>query len=170
MGPFTPQTQDSTVYQLAAQLMADATNDGDRARIDRALDLVATVERTNRPGVWLVRSASQPDRAYRVEGQVCSCADHAKRQAACKHYWATVLAHRLERMDAEAHDPILEIVVRPEDEAIPYELTGLALLGEPCDLAPLAATCILCREPVQRVTRSGECLPCVNAYMFPEGA
>jgi hypothetical protein len=138
-------TQDSTLYRLAADLMAalprGATGDADRARIDRALDLVATVERTAFPSVYLVRSASEPNRAYRVHNNLCNCPDTPRERGAtrCKHEWAVLLFNQWERADAEAHDPTITITVEPEDEAIPYWPTD----GEPCDINPVGTITVL---------------------------
>jgi hypothetical protein len=142
MGPFTPQTQDTTVYTLAAQLMADAANDGDRERIDRALDLVATVERTPIRGLFLVPSASTAGGCYHVRHGLCDCPDAQRRDALrCKHAAAVQLFQLVERADAEAGDPTIAITVEPADEAIPFALTPAALtfLGEPCEIEPRTA-------------------------------
>ncbi len=163
MSALTP-TQDSMVYQLAAQMMAAATSDADTARIDRALDLVSGVERMARPDLFLVTSQTVADAAYRVHQGQCNCPDASKRDARrCKHVYATVIFQQLERMEAERLDPTLSVVVEPEDSILDL------WPGEPCEIDP-RPTCILCHQHVEKVTKYGECLPCVNAYMFPEGA
>lgn len=131
MGPFTPTTQDTTVYTLAAQMMAAAASDADRARIDKALDLVETVERTATPGLFLVGSQSCPNGAYRVRDGLCCCPDAANRDARrCKHAVAVELFKQAERLDAEQSDPTPD-----PDAPIALELTGRAYLA----LVPAAA-------------------------------
>jgi hypothetical protein len=139
MGPFTPQTQDSTVYQLAAQLMADATNDGDRARIDRALDLVATVERLP-SGQWSVPSSTgQGGYVVSRDARTCDCHDYTRRETACKHIFSVRLAQQVERADAEAADPTITIRVDPEDSILDLWPTD----GEPCDIHPIGTITVL---------------------------
>ena len=98
--------QESTIYTLAAELMAAAPSDADRARIDRALDLVETVERTANPGRFLVPSQSNPNGAYLVDHGTCHCPDAAKRDSRnCKHSWAVRLFCAAERLEAEQDEP-----------------------------------------------------------------
>lgn len=120
MGPFTPTTQDSTIYTLAAQMMAalpvGATGDADRARIDKALDLVGDVQRMpDRPDLFLVTSQSTADTAYQVHQGQCNCPDASRRDARrCKHSRAVEIFIKLERLDAEQSDPTLTIRVDPD--------------------------------------------------------
>ena len=124
MTTLTP-TQDSMVYQIAAQMMAAATSDADTARIDRALDLVSGVERMARPDLFLVTSATVADAAYRVHQGQCNCPDASKRDARrCKHAVAVQLFCQLERAEVDA-----------EQSDARYELTGAAYLA----LVPTAA-------------------------------
>jgi hypothetical protein len=142
MMALTP-TREHTIYRLAAELMATlpqgATGDADRDRIDRAIDLVGTVERTFSPSVYLVRSASTPDAAYRVQANGCNCPDTPRERGAacCKHAYAVQLLNRLERAETDAEQAVITIHVEPEDEAIPYWPTA----GEPCALPPQCRRC-----------------------------
>jgi len=124
MNTTLPQ-QDSIIYQIAAEMMAAATTDADRARIDRALDLVGSVERTANPGRFLVQSQSNPNGAYLVDHGTCHCPDAAKRDSRnCKHSWAVRLFAAVERaeVDAEQADATIDADARP------YELTGKGYL------------------------------------------
>ncbi len=103
MSALTP-TQDSMVYHLAAQMMAAATSDADTARIDRALDLVKTVQRMpTRADLFIVNSATTADTAYSVHQGQCNCDDASKRDARrCKHAIAVQLFCQLERAEVDA--------------------------------------------------------------------
>jgi hypothetical protein len=112
--------------------------DAESGRLSRAFDLVEQghVECSNFPGLWLVRSASRPNLAHRVANGLCSCEDARKRDArGCQHALAVLIFRAWERQDA---DRPIEIIVEPEDEAIPFALTpeALELLGEPCEVEP----------------------------------
>jgi hypothetical protein len=124
----TPATVQHTTAQLAAAfrvILADPAVDP--RRLERAAALVDLVERTARPNVWLVPSATDATKAYTVSGGLCGCADAQNRDARrCQHALAVLVVQHLERLDAEAHDPTPAIVVEAEDESIPYELTARA--------------------------------------------
>jgi hypothetical protein len=138
MMALTP-TREHTIYRLAADLMAalppGATGDADRDRIDRAIDLVETVERTASPSVYLVRSASTPDAAYRVQSNLCNCPDTPRERGAacCKHAYAVQLLNRLERAetDAEQRLPIAggcELLPRPTRQELEAQMDPATLL------------------------------------------
>src|SRR4051812_50116204 len=86
------------------------------ARIERGAALVAAgaVERVY--GVYLVVSASAPDRAYGVIRLgallTCDCPDYRERGGPCKHCWAVVCFEAAERLDAEQRDPAVTAGVR----------------------------------------------------------
>jgi hypothetical protein len=86
-----------------------AANPGAACRIARGAALVAAgaVERVY--NVWLVTSASTPNRAYGVIRLgallTCDCPDYRERGGPCKHCWAVVCFEAAERLDAEACDP-----------------------------------------------------------------
>ena len=134
----TPTTQDSIIYQLADQLMSATTNEADRARIERAIDLVPTVERTATPGLFLVPSATTPDGCYRVRDGFCCCPDASKRDArSCKHAVSVILFQQAERADADRYAPPTLTVVCPSDDVIidlwpVWPTSG----GEPCEMEP----------------------------------
>src|SRR5437879_2461711 len=111
----------------------------DEARIDRAVELVQRghVERTARPGQWLVVSRTVANRAYHVSAAGCDCEDYRKRGGPCLHQFAVELYCYAERADLDASDPTLS------DAPIGYELTELAfeLLGEVPALAPQCRRC-----------------------------
>src|SRR5215204_7751940 len=105
---------DATLSRMVPHLPAivttlTAAHPGAACRIARGAALVATgaVERVY--GVYLVVSASTPDRAYGVIRLgallTCDCPDYANRGGPCKHGWAVVCFEAGERMDAEASDP-----------------------------------------------------------------
>ena len=87
-------------------------NPGAAYRIARGAALVAAgaVERVY--NVWLVTSASTPNRAYGVIRLgallTCDCPDYRERGGPCKHGWAVVCFEAAERLDAEANDPTLQ--------------------------------------------------------------
>src|SRR4051812_11909018 len=87
-------------------------NPGAACRIARGAALVAAgaVERVH--NVWLVTSASTPNRAYGVIRLgallTCDCPDYRERGGPCKHGWATVIYQAAERLDAEQSDPTLQ--------------------------------------------------------------
>jgi hypothetical protein len=69
-------------------------------RLDRAVSLVDQVEE-NAPGMFLVRSQSNPEKVYQVDlvGRSCDCPDWTHRGSVngipCKHWMAAYLAvHR----------------------------------------------------------------------------
>jgi uncharacterized Zn finger protein len=139
MATLTPTTQRITV---TADMLWELTAQYPEAeqRIWRGAELVQAghVERTARPGLFLVRSATGTDSAYQVDQYGCSCWDFQKRGGFCKHRAAVALFQAAERADVEQSDPTpILIHVDPEDEAIPYTI-GLRgrLGGEPCDLPP----------------------------------
>jgi SWIM zinc finger len=86
-----------------------AANPGAACRIARGAALVAAgaVERVY--NVFLVTSASTPDRDYAVMRigalLTCDCPDYRQRGGPCKHGWAVVCFEAAERIDAEQHDP-----------------------------------------------------------------
>jgi hypothetical protein len=92
-------------------------------RIARGADLVEAgqVEPTY-GGVYLVYSQSEANRAYALvqdRGRwLCDCPDAQQRGQGCKHHWAAVIYHAVERLHAEATDPTLQ--------PIPYTLTDKA--------------------------------------------
>ncbi len=76
----------------------------DPTRISRAADLVVAgaVESTRDPHVWLVVSATEPHRCYRVRDGACNCRDAETRDArGCKHAASVLLYRWLERRAAE---------------------------------------------------------------------
>ncbi len=81
---------------LAAALLARCPVDA--VRIDRAVGLVLAghVEPPVTGTQWIVRSETDPTRAYLTDGWSCSCPDHVQREARCKHAWARVLYGALE--------------------------------------------------------------------------
>src|SRR4051812_23406938 len=108
------------------------------ARIERGAALVAAgaVERVY--NVYLVTSASAPDRAYGVIRLgallTCDCPDYANRGGPCKHGWAVVCFEAAERLDADASNPTLLPFPSPayDPDADRFTLTaqGLAALAE----------------------------------------
>jgi hypothetical protein len=78
-------------------------------RIARGADLVeaGAVEPTY-GGVYLVYSQSEANRAYALvqdRGRwLCDCLDAQQRGQGCKHGWAALIYHTLERLHAEAID------------------------------------------------------------------
>ncbi len=110
----------------------------DAARIDRAVELVQRghVERTARPGQWLVVSRTVANRAYHVSAAGCDCEDYRKRGGHCLHQYAVELFCYAERAEAE---PTLDV-----DAPVPFALTDLAYLvldGEPCALPAQCPRC-----------------------------
>ena len=113
----------------------------DAARIDRAVELVQRghVERTARPGQWLVVSRTVANRAYHVSAAGCDCEDYRKRGGHCLHQFAVELYCYAARADLDASDPTLDA-----DAPVPFALTDLAYLvldGEPVDLPLLCSRC-----------------------------
>jgi hypothetical protein len=119
---------DATLSRMVTHLPAivttlTAANHGAACRIARGGGLVAAgaVERVY--NVFLVTSASTPDRAYavmRIGALVtCDCPDYRERGGPCKHGWAVVCFEAAERLDAEESDPTLQ--------PIAYALTGRGL-------------------------------------------
>src|SRR5689334_8434264 len=70
-----------------------AQHPASEARIHRGAALVRAghVESTTTAGVVLVRSATQENRAYRVDAYACGCADHQSRGIFCQHMAARAL-------------------------------------------------------------------------------
>jgi hypothetical protein len=91
-------------------------------RIARGADLVeaGAVEPTY-GGVYLVYSQSEANRAYALvqdRGRwLCDCLDAQQRGQGCKHGWAALIYHTLERLHAEAIDPTptLDLFEEPVD-------------------------------------------------------
>src|SRR5262245_33546198 len=103
-------TPTSIVAHLPAIVTALTTaHPGAACRIARGAALVAAgaVERVY--NVFLVISASTPDRAYVVIRcgalLTCDCPDYRERVGPCKHGWAVVCFEAAECLDAEANDP-----------------------------------------------------------------
>jgi hypothetical protein len=130
---------DATLTLIVAHLPAivttlTAANPGAACRIARGAALVAAgaVERVY--NVFLVTSASAPDRAYAVMRigalLTCDCPDYRERGGPCKHGWAVVCFEVAERLDAEQSDP----TVQP----MPYVLTMRAYTAL-ADVDPLDA-------------------------------
>src|SRR4051794_21595753 len=104
------------VAQLPAIIAAlTAAHPGAACRITCGAALVdaGAVERVY--NVYLVTSASAPDRAYGVIRLgallTCDCPDYANRGGPCKHGWAVVCFEAAERLDADQHDPTAGAVV-----------------------------------------------------------
>jgi hypothetical protein len=111
----TPTTTPATpsISPINAVVTALVTAHPEAAiRIARGADLVEQghVEPTY-AGIYLVRSASEPNRAYALvqdRGRwLCDCADAQQRGQGCKHHWSAVIFHACERLHAEATDPTL---------------------------------------------------------------
>src|SRR3954468_18276758 len=107
-GMYAPTT--SIVAHLPAIVTTlTAANPTAACRIARGAALVAAgaVERVY--NVWLVTSASTPNRAYGVVRLgvllTCDCPDYRERGGPCKHCWAVVCFEAAERLDAEQSDP-----------------------------------------------------------------
>src|SRR4051812_47806413 len=103
-------TLDPIVAHLPAVVTTlNAAHPGAACRIERGAALVAAgaVERVY--NVWLVTSASTPNRAYGVIRLgallTCDCEDYRQRGGPCKHGWAVVCFEAAERLDAEQRDP-----------------------------------------------------------------
>src|SRR4051794_32376746 len=111
---------DATLSRMVTHLPAivttlTAANPAAACRIQRGAALVAAgaVERVH--NIYLVTSASTPDRAYGVIRLgallTCDCEDFRQRGGPCKHCWAVVCFEAAERLDAEQHDPTAGAVV-----------------------------------------------------------
>src|SRR4051812_1783572 len=105
---------DATLSRMVTHLPAivttlTAANPAAACRIARGAALVAAgaVERVH--PVFLVTSASTPDRAYAVMriGALLTCdrPDYRERGGPCKHGWAVVCFEAAERLAAEQRDP-----------------------------------------------------------------
>src|SRR4051794_10710603 len=121
-GMYAPTT--SIVAHLPAIVATLTTaNPGAACRIARGAALVAAGAVKRVYNVWLVTSASTPNRAYGVVRVgallTCACADARRRGNPCKHGWAVACFQAAERLDAEANDPTLQ--------PIGYALTPRAL-------------------------------------------
>jgi SWIM zinc finger len=121
---------DATLSRMVTHLPAivttlTAAHPASACRIERGAALVAAgaVERVY--NVYLVTSASTPDRAYGVIRLgtllTCDCPDYRERGGPCKHGWAVVCFEAAERLDAEEHDPTLQ--------PIGYTLTARGLVA-----------------------------------------
>src|SRR3954454_16315250 len=130
-------TPTTIVAHLPAIIAAlTAAHPGAACRIERGAALVAAgaVERAH--NVYLVTSASAPDRAYGVIRLgallTCDCPDYRERGGPCKHCWAVVCFEAAERLDAEASDPTVISFPTPayDADADRFELTaeGVAAL------------------------------------------
>src|SRR3954462_10566073 len=103
----TPATIVAHLPAIVAALTA--AHPGAACRITRGAARVAAgaVERVH--PVYLVTSASTPDRAYGVIRLgallTCDCPDYRERGGPCKHGWAVVCFESAERLDAEQRDP-----------------------------------------------------------------
>ena len=115
-----------TAEQIAAQAIA-THGPANAARIYRARELVEAghVERTNTPGLWLVRSASVENPAYHVTNGLCHCPDTARMGGLnCKHSIACRIFRAVERAECDAEQTDATI----DADARPYELTGKGYL------------------------------------------
>jgi hypothetical protein len=102
------------------------------SRILRGVELVDQVEPTSTPGLYLVRSAANPNQAYQVDTTSCSCPDRQTRSDFCKHMVARFLFLARERAEAEADDPttvgkVTAVPKRLHCDTDRFELTGLGL-------------------------------------------
>jgi hypothetical protein len=163
MGPFTPQTQDSTVYTLAAQLMADAANDGDRARIDRALDLVATVERLP-SGQWSVPSSTgQGGYVVSRDARTVRLPDYTRRETALQAHFQRPALRAWSSAPTPSGSTRPLPSRRPEDSILDLWPTD----GEPCAIHPIARRAADGRSPEcnpRRTVGQGVALRVCSSY------
>jgi hypothetical protein len=134
MHPVTPTPQDITlaaVVQYAQQVAPELADRLARAQALVRAGAVTRGEYSDR--VWWVRSQAHPRRAYAVVERAhgawaCSCPDHQRRSAWCKHALAAALVRRLASgrgPSAPAPLPLPRPALDP-DAPIPYALTAAA--------------------------------------------
>jgi hypothetical protein len=138
----------ATLTTMVAHLPAivaalTAAHRGAACRIARGAALVAAGAVERLYNVFVVTSASTPDRAYVVVRTgallTCDCPDYANRGGPCKHGWGVVCFEAAERLDAEASDPTVIPFPSPayDPDADRFELTaaGVVVLGAVDDRA-----------------------------------
>lgn len=93
---------------ILLQFLADDPENADRIYRAKALVEAGHVERSMIPGLWLVRSASVENGAYRIMNGLCHCPDTARVGGQhCKHAISCRIFRAVERADAEQSDPML---------------------------------------------------------------
>jgi hypothetical protein len=160
MSPITPPIQPTTI---TADMLWDLTRQYPEAeqRIWRGAEMVQAgyVERARHgpAGLFLVRSAENPNTSYTVDQYGCSCWDYQKRGGLCKHRAARALFLASERAEADAGQAGSD---EEPDPAARYALTGRGYLA----LVPRAAL----PAPVGTITVASRPLSGAAAVAYEE--
>jgi len=121
-----------TAQPITADMVADLTRQYPESeqRIWRGAELVQAghVERAAHgpAGLFLVRSAENPNSAYTVDAYGCSCWDFQKRGGFCKHRAARALYIASERAECDAD----QAPARPRVSAAEYREMYAELFGD----------------------------------------
>lgn len=96
-----PQSREAQIAALLTCGLRKAMQVNDMGLVERlakaaAIVLSGGVELSNRPGALAVRSQSNPETTYEVEGKLCTCQDSQRHQdRVCKHVLAAAMWQRL---------------------------------------------------------------------------